>query len=115
YNDLAVPNGQNIGYRLKQEDLDGKTMYSEIQLLPLKTIDGPGIYSDGKSITVTLLNNASTILVHDTEGRTIRQYHPTATRQFRINDLPIGHLYYISVREDGATRPTVKSVFLGGQ
>ncbi|HEY6900795.1 MAG TPA: hypothetical protein VI233_09140 [Puia sp.] len=115
YTDLNVPDGQSIGYRLKQVDLDGKSTYSETQLTQLKTTGGPGIYSDGKTITVTFRSAPQSILVHDTEGRTIRQYHPSATRQFHISDLPGGHLYYISVQEADATRPTVKSVFLGGQ
>lgn len=116
YTDASVPNGQKIGYRLKQGDLDDKMLYSDIQLVAAKPSDQPGIFCDGQSVTV---NFASTkghdIQVLDTEGQKIKQIHLTNTRQYALTDLPKGHLYYISVKEDGSTHPTVKSVFLAVQ
>ncbi|MBS1661881.1 MAG: hypothetical protein JST68_12615 [Bacteroidetes bacterium] len=114
FNDLEIPGGHTVGYRLQQEDLDGKLAYSEIQQIQLKDISAPAIYNNGKTIIVDFpagLTKPQDILVHDSEGRLIRQFHAVAVRQYRITDLPGGHLYYISVREEGAARPTVKSVF----
>ena len=113
---IPSPDGQNIGYRIRQEDLDGKFAFSSIQVVQAKAADKIGIDCNGKTVTITFPAAVTPpglydLLVYDTGGRTIRRLRISATSNYTIADLPAG-LYHVSVNEEKGGTKTVRSVYI---
>jgi hypothetical protein len=117
YTDANVPDIRTIRYRVRQEDLDGRSNYSEVLIAKrAQSLADIRIYADGKMLKINFPGgNASKwydIFVYDSQGKVFRRSHLPGTSSVMIADLPGGRLYYVSVMESEGTGRSVRSVFV---
>lgn len=117
YNDKALFGLSNVGYRLRQEDLDGTATYSQVVMVSIPGASTlPLIYAAGLQLRVEI-PDASTaqlcdITVYDTRGRTVKRMRGERGNVSTIYGLPGHSVYYVSVRSAAGDILTMKVVYI---
>ncbi len=117
YIDHNVPAVSNLGYRLRQEDLDGVYSYSIVQVLKLSDpAEGIRIYSAGRSIKVSLLpGNSLTsydVKVYNAEGTVVFMKRITQGPDYATANLFAPGIYYVVLSESNGKKLTTKSLYI---
>ncbi|MDO6432834.1 hypothetical protein Q4E93_19660 [Flavitalea sp. BT771] len=115
--DNNIPSGEEVRYRLRQIDLDGKYDYSSIATALVNGVSRlPLIYAAGRQVIISFPSPAPArrydVLVHDTQGKLIRRLQVPGTGSTTIDGLSAGHLYLITLNDVQGARKAVRPVFV---
>jgi len=115
--DNNIPSGEEVRYRLRQEDLDGKYDYSSIATALINsTSSQPLIYASSRRVVISFPSPDPArrwdVLVYDTGGRLVRRMQVPGAGKAFIDGLPTGNLYHISLNDTQGARKAVRTVFI---
>lgn len=113
--DRQVAGVERVSYRLRQEDLDGKYEYSSVVYVSLaRNGSVPTVYAAGKLVNVVLPGGygACSIVVFDSQGRTMKKVFAAQGGVTTISGLPGGSVCYVVVRTEGGEVRVRKGVYI---
>jgi len=117
FTDAGIPaNASILLYRLRQEDLDGRYQYSDIQVIRhTQAKEALTVYAAGNEVHIILAASVPAfpyeIMVYDAQGRVVRRVLAGA-RQCLISGLRGGAIYYVAVKGKDGRLLTAKPVWL---
>jgi hypothetical protein len=115
--DNNIPSGEEVRYRIRQVDLDGKSDYSTIATALVNSASSlPLIYTSGRRVVISFPSPDAArqfdVLVYDTQARLVRSMQVPGAGKTFIDGLPTGHLFHISLYDAHGARKAVRTVYI---
>ena len=107
----------HVLYRLRQQDLDGRYVYSQVLAVDLPAESTtPRIYSIGSQLFIdasrAVASHTGQVVVYDTQGRIIKRAQLSGANPMIINGLPEHSVYYVRLLTTGDGQPYMKAVYI---
>lgn len=117
FTDQDIPPVAEVGYRLRQEDMDGQFHYSAVEVFHLtRPREGVRIYVAENLVKISFPpvspERPYDMEVYDAGGRQMQRKQITGGTEYTITDLTASALYYVSVKDNKGKRLAVKSVYI---
>jgi hypothetical protein len=117
YVDANVPDVPVVSYRVRQQDLDGRSHYTGVLVAQwTQFLMDIKIYTDGNALKIDFPRSYGSkrydILVYDSQGKLFLHSQVLAASNMLIANLPGSQLFYVSVKDSEGTRKSVKSIFV---